>query len=132
MQFRRRHPRDLERTLLAGVVAVCLLLHHVAVPLHLGLYEHGSTHAHDQDHGHAHAHPDGEHAPHPAEDHLEDLPGPAVPPSASTVVLAPPPVDAELPARVLLVARVSGLPRRSPRPPPPRAHAPPRAPPLLS
>jgi hypothetical protein len=135
-------------------VSACLVLAQLAVPLHLSLEdhvwssasgEHVHVHAvasHDDGHGHGHAHahandplqreaPDGDHDPHPVEDHVEPAAELAAPPQLVIVALAPAPADAWLSGLEPAALEALENDARVPRPPPERAAAAPRAPPAV-
>lgn len=103
--------------------------------------DHGHGHSHGQGHGQGHGHGHGQaggsddvHESHPEEDHhLEQLAVPGVLPTSVHVVAA---LLAERADPLSFVAeRANEQPRYetlAPRPPPRRAAAPPRAPPVVS
>lgn len=137
-----------------GVVAcLALLVQQWLVPLHLVLHEHGSrlademassTRAHAsaaEEHPHHHPHrpskPDGDahegdHRPHPAEDHLDEVSPALVAPGLSGPIAAllstthQPSITPESPVGVVFCEI------RSPRDPPPKTAPSPRAPPFVA
>lgn len=135
--------------LVGALGCVCLVLQQVLVSLHLvlschvlsgDLTEHvhsyaGDSHAsaehrHSQEHS-RHDDSDDDHRPHPIEDHLEQLGGPAVPPTLLHVAIALAPAAHEV---VVLDPPTREHPcfeDCAPRPPPPTQAAAPRAPPIV-
>ena len=139
-----------------ALACLCFVLLQFLVPLHLALNEHlvfgeaghgtraaaeGRLHGDHGTHGHVHghppsqrAHPGDDHAPHPVEDHLAPFCDPAVLPSGPypAIALARAPASSLTPPLEPLSRRQHGCEPRGPRPPPPRATAAPRAPPIVT
>lgn len=132
-------------------IAVCLgfVLQQIFVPLHLGQNEHvypGAIGAHvhsSLEHGHGHAHEghghpgpppqeDEPHEPHPVEDHLDEPALPAGAPELALGAAAPPPEGPSLPLLDAVSTQLADEADSPPRPPPPRAAGPPRAPPIAA
>jgi hypothetical protein len=145
MKFERR--RETGRALLGALACVCFLLQQFLVPLHLALFDHTSVFAQPEcahaaaqpagghaapHHSHAGSRADasqGDHEPHPVEEHLEQLVEPAVLATPMPVAVTPTLVAAGLPGVDPPAPGCAAGAERAPRrAPPPRAAAP-RAPP---
>lgn len=154
-----RYKREALRRLLGAIACACFVLQASIVPLHLALSDHGTRsgltqHAHvhesqEAGHGHGHRHGPGHgpghedalldrakdadegHPLHPVEDHQNLLGEPAVVPQLVLVALAPAPAAVELFASELPSHRLHFQEELGPGPPPPRAEAAPRAPPIV-
>ena len=136
------------RVRILGVLGVlCFVVSQWIAPLHIALNEHcvhgdawaaaHADHPHD-DHGHSHHHSsdessperDGDEAPHPVEDHFDDLGDPGVVPPSEPLLACPGELTAPWQCHLDPLGEELSAATLAPRPPPPPERCAPRAPPI--